>query len=149
MLEKYGDKIIIPVDSNVSTEISDISFNRIVKMENIKDNEIGLDIGPDTIKLFSKVLENVKTVFWNGPLGMCEYSKYAIGTKKVMEKLINLDAITILGGGDTVAAFDKLNCLDSVTYASTGGGATLKYLEGKPLPGLEFIEEVEEENEES
>lgn len=147
MLEKYEDKIIIPVDANVSTEISDISFNRIVKIENIKDDEIGLDIGPDTIKLFSRVLENVKTVFWNGPLGMCEIPKYTVGTKKVMEKLINLDATTILGGGDTVAAFDKLNCLDSVTYASTGGGATLKYLEGKMLPGLEFIEEVEEQHE--
>ncbi len=149
MLKEYSEKIVIPVDANVSPEMSEMSFNRIVKVENIKDNEMGLDIGPDTIKLFSSVLEHAKTIFWNGPLGVYEYSKYAVGTKKVIERLINLDAVTILGGGDIVAAFDRFNYLDCVTYASTGGGATLKYLEGKPLPGLELIEEVETHHEES
>lgn len=139
LISKYPDKIILPIDFNFSTGMDENLPSRIDKIDNILDNEMGLDIGPETIKLFKENLGNAKTVLWNGPMGVYEIEKYSIGTRKILELLVLLDITCILGGGDIVAAASKFNLKDSVTHASTGGGATLEYLEGKKLPGLEII----------
>ena len=142
LISKYPDKIILPIDLNISTGMDEALNNRIDKVQNILDNEMGLDIGPDTIKLFNECVSDAKTVLWNGPMGVYEVDKYSIGTKRLLEVLVLLDITCILGGGDIVAAASKFNLKNSVTHASTGGGATLEYLEGKKLPGLEAIEDL-------
>lgn len=141
MLSKYPDKLVLPVDNVVSTEFSNDTPNRSVKVEEIMENEMGLDIGPLTIELFTEVLDTAKVVFWNGPLGVYEFSKYTVGTKRVLEKLTTLNATTVLGGGDIVAAASTLGYKDKVTHASTGGGVTLEFMEGKELPGVASISE--------
>ena len=142
ILSKYGDKIILPIDVVVSDSIdSNITDNR--KIENIKDSDMGLDIGIETINKMKEILSNTKTVFWNGPLGYYENDLYKNGTKQVLEYLVSNNIKTILGGGDIVAASNSLGLKDKVYYASTGGGATLEYLEGKSLPGLEIIQNKE------
>lgn len=139
MLTKYNKKIILPLDIKVTKEFNNTSPSQIVDVDNILEDDIGLDIGPKTIELFKEYLKGAKTIFFNGTLGYSEYSNYEQGTKEIMEYIINLDAKTILGGGDTVAASTKFNIKDKVTHASTGGGATLEYIEGKTLPGIECI----------
>ena len=137
--EKYPTKIILPVDVLTTTEYSNDTetFNRDIT--EINDGEMGLDIGPNTIKLFQKYLKDAKMVLWNGPLGVCEFSKYKNGTNKVLKYLVNNNIKTILGGGDIVAAATKCKLKDKIYHASTGGGATLEYLEGKKLPGIEAL----------
>ena len=139
ILAKYSDKIILPVDNVVVKEFSNDVSNRTIKVNEFLKDDIGMDIGVETVSLFSSVLENAKVVFWNGPLGVYEFSKYSIGTEKVLEKLIKTNAKTILGGGDIVAAASKLGYKDKVTHASTGGGVTLEFMEGKELPGVVSI----------
>ena len=139
MLTKYNKKIILPLDIKVTKEFNNTSPSQIVDVDNILEDDIGLDIGPKTIELFKEYLKDAKTIFFNGTLGYSEYSNYEQGTKEIMEYIISLDAKTILGGGDTVAASTKFNIKDKVTHASTGGGATLEYIEGKTLPGIECI----------
>lgn len=139
ILAKYSDKIILPVDNVVVKEFSNDVSNRTIKVNEFLKDDIGMDIGVETVSLFSSILENAKVVFWNGPLGVYEFSKYSIGTEKVLEKLIKTNAKTILGGGDIVAAASKLGYKDKVTHASTGGGVTLEFMEGKELPGVVSI----------
>ena len=139
MLTKYNKKIILPLDIKVTKEFNNTSPSQIVDVDNILEDDIGLDIGPKTIELFKEYLKGAKTIFFNGTLGYSEYSNYEQGTKEIMEYIISLDAKTILGGGDTVAASTKFNIKEKVTHASTGGGATLEYIEGKTLPGIECI----------
>ena len=98
-----------------------------------------MDIGEKTVELFSQVLDTAKIVFWNGPLGVYEMSNFTKGTEKVLEKLVNIDATTVLGGGDIVAAASNLGYKDRVSHASTGGGVTLEFMEGKELPGVVSI----------
>ena len=141
MIEKYPDKIVLPVDVNAFEEFNNDSNNRFVKVEELTENEMGLDIGPETIELFTNILRDAKTVFWNGPLGVYEFEKCTTGSKKLLEALVNFGTTTILGGGDIVAAAGDLGYKDKVTHASTGGGATLEYMEGKELPGLSCIPE--------
>ena len=141
MIEKYPDKIVLPVDVNAFEEFNNDSNNRFVKVEELTENEMGLDIGPETIELFTSILRDAKTVFWNGPLGVYEFEKCTIGSQKILEALVNYGTTTILGGGDIVAAAGDLGYKDKVTHASTGGGATLEYMEGKELPGLSCIPE--------
>ena len=100
---------------------------------------MGLDIGDNSIKLFEENISNAKTVIWNGPLGVYEFSKYKVGTDKLLKYVVDNNIKTILGGGDIVAAATTANLKDKVYHASTGGGATLEYLEGKKLPGIEII----------
>ena len=139
MLAEYPDKLVLPVDVNVTTEFSNDTDNRIASIHDIKDNEMGLDIGPETVNLINGIIDNSKTVFWNGPLGVYEFSKYKEGTEKVMEHLANANVVSILGGGDIVSCATNMGYKDKVTHASTGGGATLEYLEGKVLPGIGAI----------
>ena len=139
ILEKYPDKIILPVDVLVNTVYEDAKNPELRLISEIKDDEMGLDIGPNSINVFERYLKDAKTVLWNGPLGVCEFSNFKNGTFKIMKYLVNNDIKTILGGGDIVAASAKAKLKDKVYHASTGGGATLEYLEGKKLPGLEAI----------
>ena len=139
ILENYSDKIVLPVDNVATKEFSNEAPNRTIKVEELESDEQGLDIGPETVALFNSVLDTAKTVFWNGPLGVYEFSNYTKGTESVLAKLVTLNAKTILGGGDIVAAATKLGYKDKVTHASTGGGVTLEFMEGKELPGVVSI----------
>ena len=138
MLEKYKDKIILPIDSVNATDINELGRTSFIN--EIKDNEMGLDIGYNTVKLFKTYLENSKTIIWNGPVGMFEQEEFNKGTIGICEILKNLDAIKIIGGGDTASAIINLGYKDYMTHISTGGGASLELLEGKKLPGIEVIE---------
>lgn len=141
ILEEYKDKIVLPIDNVVTEEYSNDVPYKTIPVNQINENEMGLDIGEETIKLFSDVLTTAKMVFWNGPLGVYEFSNFTKGTERVLEKLVNIDAITILGGGDIVAAASKLGYKDKVSHASTGGGVTLEFMEGKELPGVVSIQD--------
>lgn len=144
MLSKYNDKIILPIDSINAKEIKEDISARECFINEIKEDEIGLDIGYNTVKLFKQYLEKSKTIIWNGPLGYFEIEKFSQGTKKICEVLKNIDAKKIVGGGDTAAAVIKFGYEDSVSHISTGGGASLEMLEGKKLPGIEIIENKNE-----
>ena len=137
--EEKDVRLILPLDYHVTTEFSDVTESFITKDANIPDGYMGLDIGDKTVKEFEEVLKNAKTVVWNGPMGVFEMDKYAVGTKSVAEILSHIDAVTIVGGGDSAAAVEKLGYADSITHISTGGGASLEFLEGKVLPGINAI----------
>ena len=138
MLTNYPGKIILPVDVQAATSLEDEN-SRIVKINELSATEKGLDIGPETVQEFCDILKTAKIVVWNGPLGVYENPKYCVGTEQVLRFLTDNHIDTILGGGDIVAAASQLGYKDKVSHASTGGGATLEYLEGKSLPGLEVI----------
>lgn len=144
VLKKYSDKIILPIDSVNALEISDEVTPRECFINEIKENEIGLDIGYNTVKLFKQYLQKSKTIIWNGPLGYFEIENFSNGTKKICEVLKDIDAKKIVGGGDTGAAIIEFGYKDSVSFISTGGGASLEMLEGKKLPGIEIIEDKNE-----
>lgn len=139
VLSKYKDKIVLPVDFAVTNEYTNDEKYRTKFIENISTDEMGLDIGEKTIDLFESILKKAKIVIWNGPLGVYEFSKYKVGTDKLLKYVVDNKIKTILGGGDIVAAATTANLKDKVYHASTGGGATLEYLEGKKLPGIEII----------
>ncbi|WIH47228.1 phosphoglycerate kinase [Listeria monocytogenes] len=140
LLEKAGDKLVLPVDAVVSKEFSNDTPFHTVSADSIPADEMGLDIGQATIDLFTKELQGAKTVVWNGPMGVFELSNFAKGTIGVCEAIANLtDATTIIGGGDSAAAAMDLGFADKFTHISTGGGASLEYLEGKELPGVASI----------
>ncbi|MEQ7219812.1 phosphoglycerate kinase [Vagococcus fluvialis] len=139
LLEKAGDKIILPVDTVCAADFDNDAPTEIHE-ENIPANLEGLDIGPKSIELFTKELQGAKTVVWNGPMGVFELPTFAKGTIGVCEAIANLeDATTIIGGGDSAAAAIQLGYAEKFTHISTGGGASLEYLEGKKLPGVESI----------
>lgn len=140
LLEKAGDKLVLPVDAVVSKEFSNDAPFHTVSADSIPADEMGLDIGQATIDLFTKELQGAKTVVWNGPMGVFELSNFAKGTIGVCEAIANLtDATTIIGGGDSAAAAMDLGFADKFTHISTGGGASLEYLEGKELLGVASI----------
>lgn len=133
-------KLVLPVDNVIAKEIAPDAENKIIDSDNIPDEWEGLDIGPKTIELFKEELKNAKTVIWNGPVGFSEYEIFANGTRQIAKTLAELeDAITIIGGGDSAAAVEKLGYADKITHISTGGGASLEFLEGKKLPGIECL----------
>lgn len=139
VLSKYEDKIILPIDSVNAKEISDGAVPRECFINEIKEDEIGLDIGYNTLKLFKQYLSISKTIIWNGPVGCFEIDKFCNGTKGICEILKNIDAKKIAGGGDTGSAIINLGYENIMTHISTGGGASLELLEGKKLPGIEII----------
>ncbi len=139
ILSKYSDKIVLPIDNAVTNEYTEDEEYRVKDIDSMSIDEMGLDIGPKTIELFNNTLKEAKTVLWNGPLGVYEFDKYRKGTEEVLKGLVNLNNKTILGGGDVVAAASKCNLKDKIYHACTGGGATLEYLEGKTLPGIDCI----------
>lgn len=136
VLANNPDKIVLPIDNVVTKEFSNDVETKTIDVTNIAEDEMGMDIGPKTVELFSKILDTAKIVFWNGPLGVYEMSNFTKGTEQLLEKLVSIDATTILGGGDIVAAATNLGYKDKVTHASTGGGVTLEFMEGKELPGV-------------
>ena len=141
LLKKYPNKIILPKDVVVAKEIGENQESITKKITDLSNDDIGLDLGTNTINYLKEILKNVKTVVWNGPLGYYEIEKYQQATKEILKFLTENNIETILGGGDIVAASQELGYKEKVSHASTGGGATLEYLEGKKLPGLEIIEE--------
>lgn len=134
--EHRGVKLILPVDTVVAKEFAADAESMVVKSEEIPADYQGLDIGPETIQLFAEELKNAKTIIWNGPMGVFEFDQFAVGTNEVAKILGNLDAVTIIGGGDSAAAIEKGGFADKMTHISTGGGASLEFLEGKVLPGI-------------
>jgi len=141
MLERYPNKIILPMDVVVAEEMKEDVSTFIVDIEKMKKELMGLDIGPKSVVNYSKYLENAKTLFWNGPMGVYEMKNFQNGTKGLLEEVTKRGntLYSILGGGDIVAAATLLGYKDKITHASTGGGAILEYMEGKSLPGIEAI----------
>ncbi|MHA8110751.1 phosphoglycerate kinase [Lactobacillaceae bacterium Melli_B4] len=139
ILASAGDKLVLPIDNVVADKFANDAKSEIVEGD-IPDGMMALDIGPKSIQEFENVLKSAKTVVWNGPMGVFEMSNFAKGTLAVGDFLANLkDATTIVGGGDSTAAVKQLGIADKLTHVSTGGGASLTYLEGKPLPGIAAI----------
>lgn len=139
LIEIGKDKLVLPVDYVTAKEFKDMP-GKNTKDCNIADDEMGLDIGSKTEKLFQSKLENAKTVFWNGPLGVFEMNNFAQGTKSICQAIANLtNAFTLVGGGDSAAAVANFHYENKVSFISTGGGASLEYIEGKVLPGIEVI----------
>lgn len=135
--EEAGVKIVLPEDTRITTEFSNDTPDEVVNSYEIPDGHQGLDIGPKTYQKFAEELNGAKTILWNGPLGVCEFDKYCVGTEKVAEAIAAKEDVTsVVGGGDSVAAIKKLGLQDKFTHISTGGGASLELLEGKALPGL-------------
>ena len=139
ILKDYKDKIILPVDVAVTTEYSENEPYKTKAITEMNENEQGLDIGPKTVELFECYLKEASIAVWNGPLGVYEFEKYKKGTDELLKFVVDNNIKIILGGGDIVAAASLAGYKDKVYHASTGGGATLEYLEGKTLPGLEAI----------
>ncbi len=141
MLGKYPDKIILPTDSIVTKEVSENSPYMEKYITDFDNDDIGVDIGHSTVKLFKETLVNSKTVIWNGPVGIFEMDNFSKGTKELLEILSKLDAKVIIGGGDTASAAINFGYKDAFSHISTGGGASLELLEGKVLPGIDIINE--------
>lgn len=138
--KEKGVKVYLPVDTLCAKEIAEGTKTEIVPTNEIPDDWEGLDIGPVSTTEFAKAISEYKTIIWNGPMGFSEISKFATGTIKVAEALAaNTDAITIIGGGDSAAAVEKFGMADKMTHVSTGGGASLEFIEGKVLPGIDCL----------
>jgi phosphoglycerate kinase len=142
LLKEADGKIVLPVDIKVTKEFSNDAKIRVAATTDIKADEMGLDIGPKTLELYEEILKDAKTVVWNGPAGVFEFSNFAAGTIGICEVLSKIDAVTIIGGGDSAAAAIQFGYADKFTHISTGGGASLEYLEGKVLPGVAIVDEV-------
>lgn len=137
--EEKNVRLLLPIDIHVAKEYAPNAESKVVLADGIEDGWEGMDIGPESIKMYEEVLKNAKTIMWNGPLGVFEFDKFATGTNEIAKFLGNQDAIVIIGGGDSAAAIEKAGCADKMTHISTGGGASLEYLEGKALPGIECL----------
>ena len=144
LLDTYADVIHLPMDIVAADEFAADSPSEIVAAEAIPDGKMGLDIGPESVKRFTAVLSNAKTIFWNGPMGVFEFPAFAAGTRGVAEAIIaatEKGAFSVVGGGDSAAAVRALDLPDDgFSHISTGGGASLEYLEGKTLPGIDVLE---------
>ena len=139
MIEKAKEKnvkLLLPVDTAVGSEFAPDCERKVVKVSEIPADWMGMDIGPETIKLFSDAVKNAATVVWNGPMGVFEFDAFAQGTEAMAKALAESGAVTIVGGGDSAAAVEKLGYADKMTHISTGGGASLEFLEGLELPGV-------------
>lgn len=137
--EQKGVKLLLPVDTRIGKEFKPDTESKTVSWTEIPDEWEGFDIGEKTIEIFSNELKNAKTVIWNGPLGLFEFEQFAKGTNAIAKVLSEIDATTIIGGGDSAAAVKKARLENKMTHISTGGGASLEFLEGKKLPGIECL----------
>ncbi len=144
MIEKAqakGVKLLLPIDTVIADDFAPTANDQVVAAGEIPDGWQGLDIGPKTVELYCNAVADAGTVIWNGPMGVFEFEKFAVGTKAVAEALSNTDAITIIGGGDSAAAVQQLGYADKMTHISTGGGASLEFMEGKVLPGIACLQD--------
>ena len=143
-----GKKLVLPNDIVCSEEIYDTNRNNPVSVREIPENQMGLDIGSKTIEKYLEILDSAKTVLWNGPMGVYENESFAIGTKAIAKKLVEIsdyNSTVIAGGGDTASALRHFGLVDRVTHVSTGGGACLDLLAGRTLPGLASLKESAEQ----
>ncbi|MEC4986747.1 MAG: phosphoglycerate kinase [Oscillatoria sp. PMC 1068.18] len=143
--KEQGVELLLPTDVVVADDFKPDAKSQTVSAESIPDGWMGLDIGPDSVKAFSDALSDCKTVIWNGPMGVFEFEKFAVGTEAIARTLADLtkkDATTIIGGGDSVAAVEKVGVAEQMSHISTGGGASLELLEGKELPGIVALDEA-------
>jgi phosphoglycerate kinase len=138
--EAKGVKLLLPVDNVVAKEFKADAENMVTDIDKIPADSLGLDIGPRTVELFTKEIKDAKTVIWNGPMGVFEMPAFAVGTKAIAEVLSKVDGTTIIGGGDSAAAVEQLGYADKMTHISTGGGASLEFLEGLELPGIAVLD---------
>jgi len=142
--QKKGVNLYIPKDTIIADAFSNTANKKNCDIHDIPDGWLGLDIGPETEKEFAKVIESSNAILWNGPMGVFEMSSFEHGTKVVADAIVSATkngAYSLVGGGDSVAAINKYNLADKVSYVSTGGGAMLEYIEGKELPGVRAIQE--------
>ena len=137
--EEKGVKLLLPTDTVVADAFDPNANSKVVPTMEIPDGWQGLDIGPETIAKFSEAIKGAKTVIWNGPAGVFEFEKFAVGTKAIAQAIADADCTSIIGGGDSAAAIEKLGYADKVSHISTGGGASLEYIEGKVLPGIDCL----------
>jgi phosphoglycerate kinase len=138
-----GVNFLLPVDNTLGREYDENTEHKVVDSDNIPDGWMGLDIGPKTRELFANAVAGAGTVVWNGPMGVSEWKNFAAGTNDVAKAVAESGAISIIGGGDSAAAVEKLGYADKMTHISTGGGASLEFLEGKQLPGIACLMDAE------
>ncbi len=136
LLAEAGDKLVIPVDNMVADAFSADANTQLVERDSFPSDYEGVDIGPQTMENFKEIIASAKTIVWNGPLGVFEIDKFATGTTTIAKAVGASSAVTIIGGGDSIAALEKAGCIDKMSHVSTGGGASLEFLEGKVLPGV-------------
>jgi phosphoglycerate kinase len=141
IVANHLDKVVLPIDTIITDKLDPEAKTRCVKVDSIPANMMGADIGPETQKLFGTIVELAGTVVWNGPMGVFEMAPFAEGTRVVAEKLAACKGVTIVGGGDSAAAIEKFGYADKVSHVSTGGGASLEFLEGKELPGIAALQD--------
>ena len=137
--EEKGVKILLPIDNRVADHFGENAVPEVVASDSIPDDREGMDIGPKTEELYAEAIKGAKTVFWNGPMGVFEFDNFAHGTQAVAEAVAASDCTSIIGGGDSVAAVNKFNLADKMSWISTGGGASMELVEGKALPGVEAL----------
>ena len=141
LAEEKNVKLLLPVDTVCAAAFENEAEKAVYARENMPDNMMGMDIGPESIELFESAIKEAKTVVWNGPMGVFEMPNFAEGTKKVAEALAECGGITVIGGGDSAAAVTSFGLADKMTHISTGGGASLEFLEGKVLPGVACLQD--------
>ncbi len=139
--KEKGVKFLLPVDNKCATAFDNDAPSLICDVDAVPDGYMGMDIGPKTIEIYADAVKDAKTVIWNGPMGVSEFENYAAGTRAVAQAVAQSDAISIVGGGDSTAAIEALGFADQITHISTGGGASLEFLEGKELPGIACLED--------
>ena len=141
ILDKYQEKIILPIDVITAKELKENIKTNERFINEIEEDELGLDIGPRTLEVFKQYLDDCKTIFWNGPVGCFETKGFENGTKELLKIITNTKAYTVVGGGDTLRAANTFNYENKISHISTGGGASLAFLEGIELPALKIINE--------
>lgn len=146
LAKKAGDKLILPIDIVIADGINQMAYTETVDIESIKKDLYGLDIGLKTVKMFADEIADAKTIMWNGPMGVYEIDKFAKGTNELAKAIAKVDAIKVVGGGDSVAAIEKLGMEDKFTLVSTGGGASLTLIEKGTLPGIKALEDAAKKN---